>query len=296
MDQRVGKVQKKPVAARAAKQPPEGKGSKRTAGRDSMQADAGLVHILEAQPAVPPSAVQQMRRAERYRQSSGYFRLAAPIGQPAWAESLLDLAAEQLAHLPAAEIVLNTWSDCAGMGTEVFALKTIAKTLAARDPRINIKVNPYMACDVNPNCLRFVEINHDPVCMATDMLDRHIQFETNSVSVKDVVSTDSVLVPRGAIDVYVLGFPCTPWSRRGTGGGFTDPNSRPLEVGLKTIKELQPKLFVLECVLVLSFLAAANQSAFTIISRHASACQPIAAQQRPLRSSPWIQGARATLT
>ena len=45
-----------------------------------------------------------------------------------------------------------------------------------------------------------------------------------------------------------MGFPCTPWSKRGSGLGFADPNAKPFFIGLSTVKVVKPKLFVWECV------------------------------------------------
>ena len=53
-------------------------------------------------------------------------------------------------------------------------------------------------------------------------------------------------IPNGKLDLYVLGFPCTPWSLRGQGCGFQDPNAKPFWAGISTLKVICPKTFVME--------------------------------------------------
>ena len=103
--------------------------------------------------------------------------------------------------------------------------------------------------------------------------------ENGATLVFDMLQGQWVEFP-SAVDVYVLGYPCTPWSmllvvgcrccvsakfkssteafsvmlklRRGKGKGFQDANAKPFWVGIETIKGGKPKTFILECVEAMS--------------------------------------------
>lgn len=50
-------------------------------------------------------------------------------------------------------------------------------------------------------------------------------------------------------DVYVLGFPCTPWSTRHyQSQGWEDPATQPWHAGLDTIRNMRPAICILENV------------------------------------------------
>lgn len=51
------------------------------------------------------------------------------------------------------------------------------------------------------------------------------------------------------VDLYVCGFPCTPFSTKGKQLGWDDANSKPFWVAAKTISTLRPKAVVLENVM-----------------------------------------------
>lgn len=154
-----------------------------------------------------------------------------------WVTALL-AAAPWLAGAP--PCVLNLWSDCAGMGSEVFALKMISSRL----PAFQVKV--FAACDRDGHALHFMQRNHAPKHLTLDITARHVT-SRGQLQIHDVRSDQNVVVPAG-MAVYCAGFPCTPWSKRGAGGGFNDPNSGPFWSALASILTMKPTIFVLECV------------------------------------------------
>jgi site-specific DNA-cytosine methylase len=64
--------------------------------------------------------------------------------------------------------------------------------------------------------------------------------------VAKTIDGNRVEMPTGKLDLYVLGFPCTPWSLRGEGAGFDDENCKPFWAGISTIMHALPKTFVME--------------------------------------------------
>ena len=53
-------------------------------------------------------------------------------------------------------------------------------------------------------------------------------------------------LPSSGIDLYVAGFPCTPWTRRGSRQGWDSPDIKPFKIGFKTIRRIQPALWLYE--------------------------------------------------
>lgn len=170
------------------------------------------------------------------------------------------------------------------MGSELFALKEICDAVRRRFPHHNMRVSPFGACDRRPCCLQFLQKNHEPKHLTGDMLAREVigngedardqclfhqkhccisqktprqcQSQASEVALTcgsccskvhtTTLAGKQLLLPKDQLDMYVLGFPCTPWSLRGEGAGFNDPNCKPFWAGLSTIKHCRPKTFVME--------------------------------------------------
>lgn len=160
-----------------------------------------------------------------------------------WAACLAELATG-FAASGSANIVLNVWSDCAGMSSETFALKLLAQEVAAQYPGITLTVNLVGCCEKKVDCQHFLETNFQPRIICQDMHDRRL--EDGRVWVLNKKTGNYEEIPHG-LSLYVLGFPCTPWSKRGRGLGFGDSNSEPVTIGLRTIKTVEPLTFCLEC-------------------------------------------------
>lgn len=133
------------------------------------------------------------------------------------------------------------------MGSELFALKALCNKITEVFPKHSITVAPFAACDRKPCCLHFLEKNHQPKHLMADILNRQIKGKGADATVcTTTIEAEEVQIPKHNIDLYVLGFPCTPWSLRGDGGGFEDPNCKPFWAGLSTIVHALPNTFVME--------------------------------------------------
>lgn len=166
-----------------------------------------------------------------------------------WAAKLASFVNRQLENV---EMTVNMWSDCAGMCSEVFGLNKLFEEIEqVTNGNVKMRTNLVGACDSNPDCLQFIDTNHSPRCLVDEMKSRRIDDLNDSngsqVLVYDLKTQSWQYIPQH-IGVYTLGFPCTPWSMRGLGKGWEDPNAAPFFVGIETIQRVQPMVFVLECV------------------------------------------------
>ena len=169
------------------------------------------------------------------------------------------------------------------MGSELFALKEVFLAVQRRCPQHNLRLSSYGACEKLPACLEFLHKNHGPTHLVGDMLAREVHDGGNKASAWSAckgllmlsasvcgpaachaskaqyqlpdpcskvqtrtIDGGHVTIPKDALGMYVLGFPCTPWSLRGEGARFDDPNCKPFWAGLSTIKLCCPKTFVME--------------------------------------------------
>ena len=142
---------------------------------------------------------------------------------------------------PGRRVALQLWADCGGVGTAIVAGRAIARALLEVH---DICLDPllHFYCDRDAVARRFVKQNMEPKHMAADMMQRNLQdglYHCEKCS-------DNHEFPVGCIDLYVAGFPCTPWSRRGTRLGWDHPDVVPMKIGFKTIKKLQPAIWIYE--------------------------------------------------
>ena len=131
--------------------------------------------------------------------------------QPDWEGELVRLFAEELSQIKASlgeeETIVNVWSDCGGMVTEMFSLRRMASKVRELTG-VKFKAKLFCACEQKPELRSFIVTNHAPKHMAKDMLDR----DWLNKSFKCVESEDPVRMPAQGIDIYVCGFPCGPWT------------------------------------------------------------------------------------
>ena len=116
-------------------------------------------------------------------------------------------------------------SDCSGLDGAAFALQ-----------RLGINYVHLWGSENNPKYRAIFKANH-PDCELVE----------EDVCARDFKTLKDKYRP-GLIDIYTSGFPCQSWSRMGDRSGINDSKGRGL-VGysvLRTIKEMEPVLFILE--------------------------------------------------
>ena len=133
------------------------------------------------------------------------------------------------------------------MGSMLFALKALFNKITEMFPQRSITGAPFAARDRKPCCLHFLEKNRQPKHLMADILNRQVKGTGADATVcTTTIEAEEVQIPKRNVDMYALGFPCTPRSLRGYGGGFEDPNCKPFWAGLSTIVRALPSTFVME--------------------------------------------------
>ena len=118
------------------------------------------------------------------------------------------------------QIRVRLGTDCSGAEAPVWSLR------ALQQPFQHV-----FSCDTNPQVRKFIASNSPPTIIFDDMLSRDLD------AVPDV-------------DVYVCGFPCTPYSllRSHRTKLFKEPAAKPYFAILKLLRHRRPPLAVLENV------------------------------------------------
>jgi site-specific DNA-cytosine methylase len=122
-------------------------------------------------------------------------------------------------QLPPRPLLIGT--DCSGLDAPVFALKALQLPNGFRHT---------FCCDVDAKKRKFLQANSPSAQIHHDMLRRdHSQLPEH--------------------DLYVVGFPCKPFSRLHVGTqGFKERAARPFQALLETLREKKPLIAVLENV------------------------------------------------
>lgn len=111
---------------------------------------------------------------------------------------------------------MNIGTDCSGIEAPIQALK-----------QLKIPHNHLFSSDINKYARQSIKANYDPEILFEDMTkDREL--------------------PK--LDVYVCGFPCQPFSIAGQRLASSDPRGNIFLHCVKTIKQTDPSLFILENV------------------------------------------------
>ena len=139
---------------------------------------------------------------------------------------------------PGRRLTLQVWADCGGVGTALEAGRAIARALLEVH---NIRLDPllHFYCDRDAAARRFVIQNMEPPHVAAGMEQRNFQ---DGVYYCEKCSANHEF-PVGSIDLYVASFP-NPWTRRGTRLGWDHPDILPMKIGFKTIRKLQPAIWI----------------------------------------------------
>ncbi len=179
---------------------------------------------------------------------------------PPWARHFCQaLAADfeaMAAKVNGGEVPVNLWSDCAGMATEALALADIAAACAERFG-LKLRCKLYGACDNNPAAEAFILAHHRPVTFARDLFQRDFESGAYHCSIQN----KKLLLPTTGIDLYTAGFPCTPWSPRGRRLGFDHQQADHAFACVRTIRHMQPCIFILENVVAVQHSGASDRGA-----------------------------------
>ena len=168
--------------------------------------------------------------------------------RPDWCEHALTQVDKYMRLVAAAhkgqKLWINVWSDCVCMGTEMEAGAILGKKLKDRYD-LDCELAMFFACDTDGKCMDYVKRNYSPTHTAADV------FKRNWTDGNLVLSTGDLLeFPRpGAIDLYVAGFTCGPWSFLGNRLGFSTKAGHLCFAVLKTIDVLKPAFYIVENVL-----------------------------------------------
>jgi DNA (cytosine-5)-methyltransferase 1 len=114
--------------------------------------------------------------------------------------------------------MIRIGTDCSGIEAPIQALK-----------RMGIPFRHMFSCEKDIHCQESIQANYHPEQFDTDITTRHVRS-----------------LP--AIDLYVCGFPCQPFSLAGKRQGVEDDRGTIFGYCLEVIHTLRPKCFILENV------------------------------------------------
>ena len=131
---------------------------------------------------------------------------------PCWARHLVQLLTDShfLKRTSENTVSLQVWSDCTGLATEMFSSRELSKALLEA-VGINVQWTLHCACEKDRRAREFIKANHSPKHCSDDMMHRN--FEEGKYWCE--ICMDNHELPRQGIDVYLAGYPCSPWSRKG---------------------------------------------------------------------------------
>lgn len=113
-------------------------------------------------------------------------------------------------------MIIKVGTDCSGIEAPIQALKNLG-----------IKFSHEFSCEIDPFARESIKANYKPKVLYHDI-------------------TKPRKLPH--VDLYVSGFPCQPFSNSGHRLGFNDSRGNVFFHCVQTIKECQPRVFILENV------------------------------------------------
>ena len=147
-------------------------------------------------------------------------------------------------HLPRSahkEIVLQLWSDCSGINSEMFAWRGIQDAIK-RIIGADVNLSLHYTCDSDSKSLAFAQANHSPLHMSSNITQRN--FRSGEYWCTKCAKNHPM--PPVGVDLYVGTFPCSPCSRRGSRAGWAHPSVEALHIGLQTLAFINPAIWVIE--------------------------------------------------
>jgi site-specific DNA-cytosine methylase len=186
---------------------------------------------------------------------------------PQWASHWVDVLGHRLGDLMnttlTSSTTLNVWSDCGGMGTEMFALADLTASIQARYG-VLMKANLHCVCDNEKHCRDMAIDNHTPTHVSDDIYNRNFDDGTFECS----LCADTHAMPTHGLDVYVCCFPCGPWSKCGKKLGFNDAAGELCWQAIASIKYMQPSLYMMENVVAIGDGNDLGTSDLQVIKAH----------------------------
>lgn len=159
---------------------------------------------------------------------------------------------------------LQVWSDCSGLATEMFASRELRKAMMD-GVGIDVKWVLYCACETDKRARQYIKANHSPAHCSDDMMHRN--FEEGKFWCE--MCMDNHQLPREGIDVYVAGYPCSPWSRKGLRTDFEHPEIQPFLIGMQMVNFVRPAVWLMETTGgVEDHRNGADESALDKVLRH----------------------------
>ena len=133
---------------------------------------------------------------------------------PAFAKRALDHVFDRIKEAAGKGAIVNMGTDCSGIESPLIATHILAK--AATKQTLPLRIRHRFSCDNNPQCQDYIRRHCKPDFMFADLLQR--KWRAGSCFCIDIQSEphSRVRLPMD-LDLYVAGFPCTPFSRRHSG-------------------------------------------------------------------------------
>ena len=117
---------------------------------------------------------------------------------------------------------VRVMTDCSGLEALILGMEAAG-----------VQIQHLASCDIDKNVRSWIQSRHRP----------HILFE-------DMLNRDLSTLSGADLDLYVCGFPCTPFSARRTNTTrlFDEPAAKVFYATIQTLTQLKPRMFVLENV------------------------------------------------
>ena len=187
--------------------------------------------------------------------------------------------------------IVNVWTDCAGMCTEMFAAKNVEEEILRRFGKC-VKFQLFMACDHEPSCEKVINNHHQPKHFSRDIFRR--DFEAGTAYCDDCGA--NVMMPQKGLDIYVCCFPCGPWSARGGRLGFNDKAGPVVWQAIRSVQYMQPVFYFFENVVAISHSHSSDDSKTGVEGNDLCQIQAVMQSHLPNYSHGTLTGVDPTLS
>ena len=138
---------------------------------------------------------------------------------------------------------LRMATDCSGLGTPELAMRSLLQCDVRGVPGVDV----IWACDIDAACRKWLAQHVKPQHLLADMCER--VFVPHGFVSRDIDGT-AIFMRRAEadLDLYVVGFMCTPFSTKGPRLGFDAPAAKTFTNAVRTINAVRPRAVVMENV------------------------------------------------